>query len=131
MPDLRKLKDEAAKAVEKGRHRRAAELYLEVGTVEHEDPLWPHRAGEAFKRAGMGPEAIKQLDLAAQGYVRQGFLLKAISVAKMILEIDPRRGETQAMLGALYARREGAPPSSRSSLEAARVAAMAPLGGRG
>src|SRR5947209_4817504 len=71
MPDVRKLKDEAAKAVQRGRHRKGAELYLEVALVEKDDPLWPHRAGEAFKRAGMANEAIRNLHSAAEGYVRR------------------------------------------------------------
>src|SRR5436189_90662 len=39
MADLRKLKDEAAKAVQRGKYRRAAELYLEAASAEREDPL--------------------------------------------------------------------------------------------
>ena len=113
--DPRKLKDEASQAVAKGKYKKAAELYLDLARVESDDPLWPHRAGEALRRAGANAEAVVQLSIAAEAYAKQGFLLKAISVAKMILEIDPRHHETQAMLTSLYAKRDSAAPPARLS----------------
>lgn len=106
MADTRKLKDQAADAVAKGRYRLAAELYEQVAAAEPIDPQWPHRAGEAWKRVGDRIAAVTQLTAAAEGYAKGGFFLKAISVVKMILEIDPGRTEAQTLLAGLYARRE-------------------------
>ena len=114
MADPRKLKDEAAAASAKGKYKKAAELYIQVSAVEKDDPAWPHRAGEALRKAGALGEAIDQLARAAEAYAKQGFLLKAVSVAKMIVEIDPGRDESQRMLASLYARRDSGPQSSGS-----------------
>jgi cAMP-dependent protein kinase regulator len=105
MPDdLRKLKDEAARAIERGKYRRAAELY-DVLTAREADPLWPHRAGEAYRRAGLLAEAVERLGMAAEGYEGQGFISKAIAVCKMILEVDPKHAMAQERLMRLGPRR--------------------------
>ena len=80
-PDLRKLKDRANEAVEKGKHRKAAELFLELARVE---PGWPHRAGELLRKVGENDEAVALLMAAAEGYSKQGFLLKGVAVAKVV-----------------------------------------------
>src|SRR5437762_1425916 len=64
--DLRKLKDEAALASEKGRHRKAAELYARVAERERDDAQWPHKAGEAHELAA-GGDAIGIVPLDAVG----------------------------------------------------------------
>lgn len=110
MSDARKLKDEAAAAAGKGRYKRAAELYEQIARFEPDDGQWPHRAGEAWKRVGDRQASIDALSTASDIYARTGFFLKAISVSKMILELDPGRTETQARLAALYARRDAKGP---------------------
>jgi CRP-like cAMP-binding protein len=111
--DLRKLKDQATKAIEKKQYARAAELYLQIAAAEPNEPDWPQRAGEALRKVPDGPAAAAQLTIAAEGYARGGFLLKAIAVCKVVLQIEPGHTATQAMLAELYARREAplAPPS--------------------
>ena len=103
--DLRKLKDLATRAVEKRDFVRAAALYLEVAAKEPE-PDWNQRAGDAYRRAGETPLAVAQLGLAAAGYAKNGFLLKAIAVGKTLLQLDPGHTETQRMLVDLYAKRD-------------------------
>jgi CRP-like cAMP-binding protein len=105
--DLRKLKDDAARAAERGRHRRAAELYLQVAERERDDPQWPQRAGEALKRSGAPAEALPHLEAAAAGYARLGFGLKAVALAKVILQLDPEHAPTKALLSSLS--KDGAP----------------------
>ncbi len=111
--DLRALKDQAAKDIEKRRYDKAAELYVRIAAQEA-DPDWLQRAGEAFRRAGNKARAIAALTVAADGYARGGFLLKAIAVNKSILQIDPQHTATQAMLAELYARRDGVAPDRSS-----------------
>ena len=104
-PDLRALKDKATRALEKRSWAKAAELYLEIAQHE-DDPAWRQRAGEALRKAGRTVEAIEQLAEAAEGFARGGFLLKAIAVCKLVLQIDPRHTETQRLLAELYAQRD-------------------------
>jgi CRP-like cAMP-binding protein len=107
--DLRKLKDQATKAVEKKQYAKAAELYVEISGAEAHDPDWHQRAGEAFRKVPDPGKAIHQFERAAEGYAKGGFLLKAIAVCKVVLQIDPKHTTTQAMLAELYAKREGRP----------------------
>ncbi|MDB4965186.1 MAG: putative transcriptional regulator, Crp/Fnr family [Myxococcales bacterium] len=114
--DLRKLKDLATKAVEKKQYGKAAELYLQICENEPGEPDWRQRAGEAFRKLPDGPKAVQQMEKAAEGYAKGGFLLKAIAVCKVVLQIDPKHTTTQAMLADLYARREGRAPAGRVNL---------------
>jgi CRP-like cAMP-binding protein len=113
LEDLRKLKDQATRAIEKRNYERAAELYVEIAGREP-DPDWHHRAGEAFRRAGEPARAIESLTKAADGYGNGGFLLKAIAMCKTIVAIDPQQATMQARLAELYARRDGAGVPSRA-----------------
>ncbi|MGZ3427575.1 MAG: cyclic nucleotide-binding domain-containing protein, partial [Polyangia bacterium] len=107
--DLRKLKDQATKAVEKKQYAKAAELYLQISLGEPTDPDWHQRAGESFRKVPDVPQAVRELERAAEGYAKGGFLLKAIAVCKVVLQIDPKHTATQAVLAELYAKREGRP----------------------
>jgi len=107
--DPRKLKANVQKALEAGKHKKAAELYLELATAEANEGLWPHRAGEMLRKVGDSVAAVKALREAADRYSRRGFLLKAIAVCKMILDVDPRQTEAQELLARLYADPQAAP----------------------
>jgi CRP-like cAMP-binding protein len=109
MADPRKLKDAVQKALEGGKHKKAADLYLELASTEPTEGLWPHRAGEMLKKVGDKPGAARALREAADRYSRRGFLLKAIAVCKLILEVDPAQTEAQELLARLYADPQAAP----------------------
>ena len=109
MADPRKLKDAVQKALEGGKHKKAAELYLELASAETSEGLWPHRAGEMLKRIGDKGGAARALREAADRYSRRGFLLKAIAVCKLILDVDPAQTEAQELLAKLYADPQAAP----------------------
>src|SRR5689334_10282739 len=123
-PDLRQIKDKAAKAVEKRNYGKAAELYVEIAQNE-DDPDWRQRAGEAFRKANKPAEAAEQFVEAAEGYARGGFLLKAIAVCKVVLQLDPRHTATQQRLAELYAMKDGA--SRAPASESGRLPVVAPV----
>ena len=102
--DLRKLKDEAARAFDRRAYRKSSELYAKVAKHEPDEPRWSQRVGEALKLAGEPLAALQFFATAADVYAKQGFLLKAIAMAKLILQLDPHHAETQANLASLYAR---------------------------
>lgn len=122
----REHKDRAAEAAAKGRWKQALEHYAAVERVEPNDGLWPHKIGEAWRRLGDKGQAMAAFTRAANAYSRGGFLLKAIAVNKMILELDPDHTETQKRLAALHSARtvparptaDYLPPSSRPSAPA-------------
>jgi len=109
MADPRKLKAAVQKAVEGGKHKKASQLYLELAEAESAEGLWPHRAGELLKKLGDNAGAVDALREAAGRYSHRGFLLKAIAVCKMILDVDPEQTETQELLARLYADPQAAP----------------------
>ena len=116
MADLRKLKDAAALATEKRQYAKAAELYMEIAQAEGE-PDWRQRAGEALRKANRNEAAIEQLAMAVDGYARTGFLLKAVAVCKVILQVDPRHTATQTELARLYAVRDRRTASGEIKLD--------------
>jgi CRP-like cAMP-binding protein len=121
--DPRKLKDQAAKAVEKRSYDKAAELYLQIAQLEPDEADWRQRAGEALRKTEDHAGAAAQFMLAAEGYAKAGFLLKAIAVCKVVLQIDPAHTATQDMLSSLYAQRDSRAPAGQVSLRPAPILA--------
>jgi CRP-like cAMP-binding protein len=104
-PDPRKLKNEATEMVSKGKWKRALDIYLELEKLEPNDGAWPQRAGDAARRLGKPADAVTYLRRAADAYAKHGFLLKAVAVCKVILEIDPRQRDVEDRLATFSAAR--------------------------
>ncbi len=103
--DLRKLKDRAQQEMAKHRFDKAAATYAELCAADPRDLQLRQKRGDALRAAGRQDEAMGvYLDL-AETYAKDGQLLKAIAVNKVVLEIDPQHMQTQQRLAALYSRR--------------------------
>jgi len=96
--DVSSLRDEAALAVERGKLDKAIELYAQLEEAEPATPLWPKRLGETHRRADDRAAAIEAFERAAEKYAIAGFLVQAIAVCKLILQLDPEHSATQARL---------------------------------
>jgi CRP-like cAMP-binding protein len=103
--DPRKLKDEAQKAQTAGKYKKALELYVKLAALDPTDAQWPQRAGDCLRKLERSAEAIQQFELAARIYAQRGFLVKAIAVAKIILQIDPSNTTAQEQVLALNTQR--------------------------
>src|SRR5207245_5083114 len=55
-----------------------------------------------YRKLGRNDRAIARFAAEADLYARQGFLLKAIAICKLVLEIEPRHTATQRHLAQLY-----------------------------
>ena len=88
--DARQLRQEATEATSSGKYKRALAAYLELETLEPRDAQWPKRAGETYRRLNRDKDAIEAFSRAADRYAQGGFLVQAIAVCKLILQIDPR-----------------------------------------
>ncbi len=99
--DVSKLRDDAAKAVERGKLDRAIELYAELEEAEPKSPTWPKRIGETYRRSGDNVRAVSAFERSAEKYVIEGFLVQAIAVCKLILQIDPKHSTAQRRLAEL------------------------------
>src|SRR3954469_717501 len=92
--DGRALREEAAAAVAAGKHKRALAAYLELERLESGDAQWAKRAGETYRRLGNSSNAIEAFERSAERYAQNGFLVQAIAVCKVILQIDPNHADT-------------------------------------
>lgn len=99
--DISALRDEAAEAVERGKLSRAVELYQELEELEPRSAAWPKRLGETHRRAGEAAAAVTAFERAAERYAQTGFMVQAIAVCKIILQLDPDNVAAVARLGAL------------------------------
>jgi len=92
--DASALREEAAAAVAAGKHKRALAAYLELERLEPRDAQWAKRAGETYRRLGNNKNAIEAFERSVDRYSQNGFLVQAIAVCKIILQIDPNHAET-------------------------------------
>ncbi len=102
--DGRALREEAAAAVAAGKHKRALAAYLELERVEANDAQWPKRAGETYRRLGNLSNAIEAFERSADRYGQNGFLVQAIAVCKVILQISPNHADTLRRLAEMNER---------------------------
>ena len=105
--DIRKLKDTAQALFLKGKYVKALEIYQEVVKLEPKDIKNWVKIGDLYKKLERKEQAIEIYAKAARAFAVGGFLMQAISVSKMILEIDPAHKDTQTSLAELYAKKEG------------------------
>lgn len=112
--DGRALREEAAEATASGKYKRALAAYLELERLEPRDAQWAKRAAETYKRLGNTKNAIDAYVRSAERYAQNGFLVQAIAVCKLILQIDPQHS---GALGRLASMNEqvGAGPSRAQS----------------
>ncbi|MBK8013962.1 MAG: cyclic nucleotide-binding domain-containing protein [Deltaproteobacteria bacterium] len=101
----RQRKDRASKAYAEGRLNEAIEIYREIIADEPNEIGAQLKIGDIERRCGRRKEAVAAYRTVAVAYATDGFLLKAIAICKMILQIDDRHNDTQNMLAELYAAR--------------------------
>lgn len=87
--DVRTLREEAAEATASGKYKRALAAYLELERLEPRDAQWSKRAAETYRRLGKDKDAIGAYTRSADRYAQSGFLVQAIAVCKLILQIEP------------------------------------------
>jgi cAMP-dependent protein kinase regulator len=113
--DPRKLRDEAAAATSSGKYKRALAAYLELERLEPRDAQWPKRAAETYRRLNRDRDAIDAFARAADRYAQGGFLVQAIAVCKLILQVDPTNGDALGRIAQIN-EQIGAGPSRAISM---------------
>jgi cAMP-dependent protein kinase regulator len=101
---LRELKDNAAQAFASGRLEEALAGYRRVVETAPEDLSSRQKVAELLQRLGRTREALETYETVATAWARQGWLLRAIAMCKVILQLEPGHGRTQQMLAQLYAK---------------------------
>lgn len=105
--DARKLKDEAVEAVARGKLGLALDLYSRLVKDHPGDTQLLVRLGDVQRRLGTIQDAVGTYARAAEGFEKEGLLLRAIAVCKLILELVPDHEPTQVHLAELHERRLG------------------------
>ncbi len=115
---MARLKDKASKLLGRGQYEKAVRAYRKVLDEEPGDMNSRIRLGDAYRRLNKTVPALGCYRQVAEFYARDGQLLKAIAVCKLVLDVEPRHEETQGMLADLYSRRvkEGVSRSSTAML---------------
>jgi CRP-like cAMP-binding protein len=98
---VRTLRDEALTLAREGHDERALSRFAELEKLEPDEPDWPRRAADCHRALGNSKAQVEALGRAAERYMSQDLVPKAIATCRMILSIDPRHTATQERLGAL------------------------------
>jgi len=105
--DARALRDEASAAAADGKHKRALEAYVELERLEPADPQWPKRAGDMLRKLNKTREAVAAFDRAVDRYAQSGFVVQAIALCRLILQIDPTHSDTARRLADMTEQQSG------------------------
>jgi CRP-like cAMP-binding protein len=111
MTDVMRLrKDRASALVAAGQIEAALSEYQKVVDDVPEDLSSRRRVAELLQRLGRRKDALATYEALAEAWARRGWLLRAVALCKIILQIEPQHERTQRLLTELYARRQGAQP---------------------
>jgi cAMP-dependent protein kinase regulator len=102
--DMRKHRDRALAYTAAGKPKAALAEYRKMLTLQPRDAAVRQKVAELEARLGRPREAIAEYEEVAAGYAQSGFLLKAIAICKVILQLDPAHRATQDRLAELCAR---------------------------
>src|SRR5687768_167523 len=116
--DVRQLRAEASEATASGKYKRALAAYLELERLEPRDAQWSKRVAETYRRLSKDKDAIEAYARAADRYAQSGFLVQAIAVCKLILQIDPRNDEALRRLAAMNEQGGQGPTRTMAMLDA-------------
>ena len=87
--DTKKLKDDIQKLVGKGKNYKALELCRELFKVDKSDMANVKRIGDLSLKIGDKTNAVRAYEVVGKNYMQEGFEIKAVAIAKILLEIDP------------------------------------------
>lgn len=107
-------KEKALSLLSRGEWKKALEVFQKHVEQEPEDLRTRLKMAELLERVGKKKEAIAEYREIAEAYARDGFLLQAISVNKMILRVNPHLKEIQERLAQLYTKKNLEAGLSRS-----------------
>src|SRR5437868_5796859 len=105
--DVRRLKDEVAEFLKKGKFEKAADVLEQLAAAEPKDMSHRLKLGDTYRRMEQVQKAISAYQFAGKFFADEGQLIKAIGAVKIVLEIDPRNAEAQKQLQSMNDRRFG------------------------
>lgn len=105
--ELTKLKESGAKYISKGNWEKALEAYKEAVSLAPNDLRLGLKIGDCYRKLNDTKTAIKYYDKVAHLYSKEGFVVNAIAVNKIILKLDRSFPGIEERLSKLYEERVG------------------------
>jgi len=102
-----KIKDDAAKHLRRGKLDKALEAYQQLEKVAKNDLKVPQKIAEIMLKMGDKDKAVAKYKEAAQAYYERGFLIQAIAIYKVVLDVKPDDHEIKEALTKLSEERTG------------------------
>jgi len=90
-PDLAKVKEKAARAFTRGNWEKARENYEILVNHQPRDLRLKMKLGDVLVKLKKNNEACAIYEEVGEAYSKDGFLIQAISVYKLLQQLDPRR----------------------------------------
>ncbi len=115
------VKDKAESLFAKGRYREAIEAYEKIRPYGAKDPRIFLRLGDIARKTADARLAVGYYNAAAGSFTKLGFIVKAIAVCKLIMNIDPAREDIQEKLAGLYKGQSNAEPQRHDNGAGVRV----------
>ncbi len=105
---IAKVKEKAEKYFTKGKFKDALATYEKIEESGKVDPRIFIRMGDCARKLNLNTKAGEYYSHAIAPFVKTGFVIKAIGVCKMIMQIDPSREDVQKRLAKLVSDQGGA-----------------------
>ena len=96
------VKDKAEGLFSAGRFAEALATYGKIAQYGEKDPRVYLRMGDIERKIGDDAAAIERYNDAAESFIKLGFVIKAIAVCKVILNIDPSRQDIHSRIAQLH-----------------------------
>jgi CRP-like cAMP-binding protein len=90
---LRKARAKLDKALEANKNDEAIDWLAELVKHEPSNARWPHKRGDLLRKLGRNEEAVECYATAVGLYADQGFIGRAVAMAKTVVTLDPARIE--------------------------------------
>ena len=87
------LRAKLGQALEANRLHEALDLYELIEIQKPDEPRWSHRRGDLLQRMGRKADAVRAYERTVDLYATKGFMALAAAMAKLILAIDPTKGD--------------------------------------
>jgi CRP-like cAMP-binding protein len=126
---LARVGHDADEALQRGEHKRALSLYVQLEQHEPNNPRWPTAEALVLRKFGQRAQEVEALLRAAQIHADQSDTVRAVAVLKQILAIEPQHAGARSLLGGLHKRARPVKETRREAAPAAPlvVRAGAPL----
>lgn len=99
------LRTQLGRALQTGRIGEALELCELIEKQKPDEPRWSRRKADLLYRMGRDAEAVLAYERAVDLYAARGFVARAAATAKVMLAIDPSKGEVLERVDPKAARR--------------------------